>query len=487
MTRPLVRYRGILAAIVVLLTSLVAAPAGAQETAVRAILFYSPTCPHCHEVMNQVLPPLIDQYGEQLTILAINTTQQSGAGLYLAVAEHFQVPQDRRAVPLLVVGDQVMVGSAEIPELLPGIIDFGLIRGGIDWPAVPRVLQALEAQGIIESAEEVLRRAEERAAEVAVGGVVEGGAEPQAPIQEEADTAVEIAAQDTGPPVGTAQPEVPDTVPVADEGVSAPVSGAGEEAAEEEAAGDEAAGIEAAGDEEAPVEEPEAGMAASAPDSVAGSEVDHPGAIDPEPAGVVGTVQEAAAEIASMSMADRFALDKAGNTVAVIVLVGMLVALALVLRGFLRTGSTMPSWPGWSIPALLAVGTVAAVYLSYVEITNSAAVCGPVGHCNDVQQSPYATLFGFLPVGVLGILAYIAMAGAWVLSRSHTGSVRDLGHMGLWSMALIGALFSVYLTFLEPFVIGASCVWCLTSAVAVTLILRAATPSASLARESRRA
>ena len=260
----------------------------------------------------------------------------------------------------------------------------------------------------------------------------------------------------------------------------------GDVAAGAAAAGDEAAGDEAAGDEEAPVEAPEAGLAAAAPESAAGSDVDHPGAIDPEAAGVVGTVQEAAAEIANMSMADRFALDKAGNTVAVIVLVGMLVALALVLKGVL-TDSAMPAWPGWSIPVLIAVGTVVAVYLSYVEITNSAAVCGPVGHCNDVQQSPYATLFGFLPVGILGILAYIAMAGAWVLSRSHTRSASDLGYMGLWSMALIGTLFSVYLTFLEPFVIGASCVWCLTSAVTVTLILRAATPSASLARRSRRA
>ncbi len=423
-----------LAAIVVLLTSLVAAPAGAQEPAVRAILFYSPTCLHCHEVMNQVLPPLIDQYGEQLTILAINTTEQSGAGLYLAVAEHFQVPQDRRAVPLLVVGDQVMVGSVEIPELLPGIIDFGLIRGGIDWPAVPRVLQALEAQGIIESAEEVLRRAEERAAAVAEPA---GGTDPGAAIQKQvdtlpppaiADTVVAASPQDTAEArpteeesaaQDTAQPELPEVVPTADEGVSAP-------------------------------------------DSAAGSEVGHPGAIDPEPAGIVGTVQEAAAEIANMSMADRFALDKTGNTVAVIVLVGMLVALALVLRGVL-TDSTMPVWPGWSIPVLIAVGTVVAAYLSYVEITNTEAVCGPVGHCNDVQQSPYATLFGFLR------------------------SVRDLGYMGLWSMALIGTLFSVYLTFLEPFVIGTSCVWCLTSAVVVTLILRAATPSASLARRSPRA
>jgi len=48
----------------------------------------------------------------------------------------------------------------------------------------------------------------------------------------------------------------------------------------------------------------------------------------------------------------------------------------------------------------------------------------------------------------------------------------------VWGMVWIGTLFSIYLTFLEPFVIGASCIWCLTSAVIMTLLLWATTPAA---------
>jgi uncharacterized membrane protein len=456
--------------------------------------------------MTEDLPPIVDKYGEQLRILAIDSSRPAGGQMYVAVARHFQIPEDQWSVPLLVVGDRFLAGSVEIPELLPGIIDRGLAQGGIDWPAIPAVLQLLEAEEIIESADEVMRRVEERAAAVTEGAGMEEGVDPQAPIQEGADTTpppviedtavaampgdtvvvavpgdtaeasgteAETAAQGAEIGVDTAQVVVPDVVPAADERESAPVGGAGEEAAREE---DPSL--------EAPAEASEVGTPVAAPDSMAGPEVGLPDAIDPEPAGIVGSVQEAAEEIANMSMADRFALDRGGNTMAVIVLVWMLTVLALVLTAFLRTDSTIRAWPGWTIPVLIAVGSVVAVYLSYVEITNTAAVCGPVGHCNDVQQSPHATLFGILPVGVLGILGYIAMAGAWLLSRSDAGSVRDLGHTGLWAMALFGTLFSVYLTFLEPFVIGASCVWCLTSAVAVTLILRASTPSAILARGS---
>jgi uncharacterized membrane protein len=38
-------------------------------------------------------------------------------------------------------------------------------------------------------------------------------------------------------------------------------------------------------------------------------------------------------------------------------------------------------------------------------------------------------------------------------------------------MSAFGVLFSIYLTFLEPFVIGATCAWCLTSAIIMTAML----------------
>jgi len=41
----------------------------------------------------------------------------------------------------------------------------------------------------------------------------------------------------------------------------------------------------------------------------------------------------------------------------------------------------------------------------------------------------------------------------------------------LLAMALFGVLFSLYLTYIELFVILAVCIWCLTSAVLMTLIL----------------
>ena len=48
-------------------------------------------------------------------------------------------------------------------------------------------------------------------------------------------------------------------------------------------------------------------------------------------------------------------------------------------------------------------------------------------------------------------------------------------------MAFFGVLFSIYLTFLEPFVIGATCMWCISSAIFQTIIFLAATDPAKRA------
>ncbi len=116
------------------------------------------------------------------------------------------------------------------------------------------------------------------------------------------------------------------------------------------------------------------------------------------------------------------------------------------------------------------IGIGAASYLAFIEISQTEAVCGPVGDCNTVQQSPYAVLFGFLPVGVLGVIGYILIIIAWGIQHYGRADWHPIASKNLWYMAGFGTLFSIYLTFLEPFVIGATCMWCITSAVVQTSI-----------------
>ena len=177
----------------------------------------------------------------------------------------------------------------------------------------------------------------------------------------------------------------------------------------------------------------------------------------------------------TMTISERIKRDKTGNTISILVLLGMVFSVTWLGIKVLGSNQVPNKWPDWVIPLLLLIGLPVAIYMGYVEITQTEAVCGPVGDCNTVQQSPYARLFGLLPVGVLGLLGYLALIIAWMIQYYGPAGWQIPAAWVVWGMALFGTLFSIYLTFLEPFVIGATCAWCLTSAIVMTLLLRAAT------------
>lgn len=54
-----------------------------------------------------------------------------------AAVQRFNIPPERRGVPTLIIGDNVLVGSREIPEQLPDLIARYLATGGVDYPPLP--------------------------------------------------------------------------------------------------------------------------------------------------------------------------------------------------------------------------------------------------------------------------------------------------------------------------------------------------------------
>jgi len=110
---------------------------------VQAVLFHSPSCPHCYTVIDEVLPPLVEQYGDQLQIAGVDISKAMGQQLYQNAIAAFNLPNARTGVPALYVGDVVLVGAREIPDQFPGIIEVGLANNGIGWPAIPGLREAL--------------------------------------------------------------------------------------------------------------------------------------------------------------------------------------------------------------------------------------------------------------------------------------------------------------------------------------------------------
>ena len=128
--------------------------------------------------------------------------------------------------------------------------------------------------------------------------------------------------------------------------------------------------------------------------------------------------------------------------------------------------------------ALGLAGLAIAIYLTVVHYDHSSPVCvGGGGGCEKVQSSDYAELAG-VPVAVLGTIGYALILASLLVPG-------DAGRFAGALLGLVGVGFSVYLTYLELFVIDAICQWCVASAVvmaalaAVTLIRFARTPESA--------
>ncbi|MYD64915.1 MAG: vitamin K epoxide reductase family protein [Chloroflexi bacterium] len=125
--------------------------------------------------------------------------------------------------------------------------------------------------------------------------------------------------------------------------------------------------------------------------------------------------------------------------------------------------------------ALALVGTGVAAYLSWVAVdSEQQPFCSGVGDCQAVQSSEFAEIGG-IPIAVLGLGMYVTLL-ALVAARRFWSGAAEAGldrpmASATFGVALSGALYSGYLTYLELFEIEAICAWCVTSAVIVTLIM----------------
>ena len=334
------------------------------QPVVHAILFWMNGCPHCHKVIESVLPPLQEKYGDKLDVLMIEVVTVDDINHLLEVGEAYGIPKNAIGVPLLVVGDDILLGDVQIPEKFPVLVDQYLAKGGVDFPDKPEIAPFLPEE--------------------------EEGEEEEKPTQlENGPTEVDTASTVT-------KTESSRYIPVI-------------------------------------------------------STNESKNATPPPP-------------------------KAKGFNLAIAIMIGMVVAIIYSGVTFVRGGdkSDFEKAYKWVNPitlALLVIGFVVAGYLSYVEIFEVTAVCGPVGDCNAVQSSPYAKLFGLIPIGVIGMGGYVGMFIALMLRKSNNETVVEYANMALFGMSIFGTFFSLYLTYLEPFVIHAVCAWCLTSTVIVTLIM----------------
>ena len=111
------------------------------------------------------------------------------------------------------------------------------------------------------------------------------------------------------------------------------------------------------------------------------------------------------------------------------------------------------------------LGLADATYLTIEHVTGQSVRCTIIAGCSEVLSSKYAVVGGF-PLAMIGAAAYFSVFSLATLAAFGYRFATTLLNLSVAAMLLV----SLWLVYLQAFVIGSFCQYCLFSA-AITLIL----------------
>lgn len=121
----------------------------------------------------------------------------------------------------------------------------------------------------------------------------------------------------------------------------------------------------------------------------------------------------------------------------------------------------------YAVAALLSLlGLADALYLTIEHVTGQSVQCTLISGCSEVLSSPYAVVAG-VPLAGIGAAAYFSVFSLATLAAF------DYRFAAKLLIPLVAAMFlvSLWLVYLQAFVIREFCQYCLLSAAITTSLL----------------
>jgi uncharacterized membrane protein len=125
----------------------------------------------------------------------------------------------------------------------------------------------------------------------------------------------------------------------------------------------------------------------------------------------------------------------------------------------------------WHVTMVTVVlGLFISGYLSYTRLFNTATACAAdaVFNCDYVTTSIYSQLFG-IPVAYLGFAVYVIL-GVLLLTEQRFAFMQEYGVMLQFGLSLFAWLFSMWLVYVQFFLLERLCPWCLSHEANFTVL-----------------
>jgi len=121
-----------------------------------------------------------------------------------------------------------------------------------------------------------------------------------------------------------------------------------------------------------------------------------------------------------------------------------------------------------TVAVVSGIGLVISAYLTWIHYSGDLALCIGVGGCEAVQGSRFAVAGG-VPVALIGLCGFaLIFAIALVRLREEAPVWADTT---IFALSIAATLYVAYLTYIELFVLGAVCPWCVAVAVCSVIVL----------------
>jgi uncharacterized membrane protein len=118
------------------------------------------------------------------------------------------------------------------------------------------------------------------------------------------------------------------------------------------------------------------------------------------------------------------------------------------------------------LAAILSLGGLAdAIYLTIQDVTGASLRCTIISGCSEVLASKYSHI-GSIPLASVGALAYFVFFSLAILAAFGYGFARPF----LAMLVTLMFLTSLWLIYLQAFVIHHFCQYCLLSAAITTIL-----------------
>ena len=115
---------------------------------------------------------------------------------------------------------------------------------------------------------------------------------------------------------------------------------------------------------------------------------------------------------------------------------------------------------------LSLLGLADALYLTIEHVTGQSVKCTILAGCSAVLSSPYAVVAG-IPLAAIGAAAYFAVFSLAILTLFGYSSAGKVMRV----LVVLMFLVSLWLIYLQAFVIREFCQYCLLSALITTTLL----------------